>query len=324
MNQLLRVIVMIMVCALARPGLAQTPFLALPVDCTIGDTCFIEDFVDTDPAANSYRDHTCGLNSRDGHKGTDIALIDWSAIETGVNVLAAADGTVTATRDSMVDDRRMPGVTSKNACGNAVMISHPNGYRTLYCHLKSGSVRVSKGDRVSQGQPLGMVGLSGRTTHPHLHMTLYKGRDVVDPFRPTEASTCGEPETHTTLWQSAIPYEKSLLRNAGFALRVPTYDDLKNGTARVETISSRAPMIVYAEAGFAQHGDILTISAFGPDGTVFTNSRIMKHPKVSQLPAFGKRAPESGWPTGEYTGQLTLTRQGKLIANRWAHVTVTP
>lgn len=305
----------------AAGPLAADPILDWPVDCQPGTTCFIEDYIDHDPGPNA-RDYACGLNTRDDHKGTDIALFSFDAIEgEGVAVVAAAPGTVLRTRDGMADDRLMRGVTDDNACGNAVILAHADGWETYYCHLKNGSVVVKPGDLVQPGDPLGRVGLSGQTTHPHLHFGVFHNGRQIDPFQPVPTDSCDAPP-QDTLWRTPVAYEKTLLRLAGFANTPPDYDALRAGTARIDTARPDEPLLVYAEAGFAQHGDVLTITATGPQGEVFRHSRVMKAPKASQLPFFGKRAPSGGWVPGEYLGQLTLTRQGKVVANRWAHVRV--
>ena len=305
----------------AAGPLAAEPFLGFPVACTLGQTCFIEDYVDTAPEPGKARDFTCGLNTRDNHRGTDIALPDPAALEAGVAVLAAAPGIVLRTRDSMPDDPAMPGVTDQNACGNAVLIEHENGYDTLYCHLRQGSVRVAQGAPVALGDRLGSVGLSGQTNHPHLHFTVLRDGKTVDPFRPEASDSCN-PDSGETLWIAPPPYHATLLRLAGFSDAVPDHSALRSGTARRDRIAPDQALVVYAEAGFAEHGDVVTITAFGPQGEIFRHSRIMKAPKVSQLPAFGKRAPPGGWPPGRYRGRITLTRGDTLVANRWTHVTV--
>lgn len=297
--------------------------LSFPVDCVLGDTCFIEDYTDRDAADGTARDYTCGLNTRDNHRGTDIATIDFDIIGNPTNVLAAADGTVLRIRDSMADDFRNAGVTDENACGNAVVVAHADGLQTVYCHLQRGSVAVAPGDTVATGDVLGLIGLSGLTTHPHLHLTVLKNGVRVDPFRPEGTDTC-DTAAGTSLWADTPEYYDTLLRLAGFADAVPSYDALRAGTARKDSLQPGDAMVVYGELGFAQDGDILTISATGPDGEVFSDTRRMTAPRNSQLPAFGKRAPDGGWAAGDYTGQLTLRRDGILIANRWAHVTVAP
>ncbi len=64
--------------------------------------------------------------------------------------------------------------------GNLVLIRHPNGYVSAYAHLKSTS--VSKGDNVSRGDGIGLVGMTGSVTRPMLHFELRKGATPVDPI----------------------------------------------------------------------------------------------------------------------------------------------
>ncbi len=56
--------------------------------------------------------------------------------------------------------------------GNFVVLDHGNGEFTYYAHLKQGSLKVKKGDRVTAGQQLGQVGNSGDSAWPHLHFQL--------------------------------------------------------------------------------------------------------------------------------------------------------
>ena len=53
--------------------------------------------------------------------------------------------------------------------GNYVIIMHDNGLFTLYAHGQAGSIRVSEGQRVKQGQQIMNVGSTGNSTGPHLH-----------------------------------------------------------------------------------------------------------------------------------------------------------
>jgi murein DD-endopeptidase MepM/ murein hydrolase activator NlpD len=53
--------------------------------------------------------------------------------------------------------------------GNYVVIDHGNGYKTLYAHMLNNSVIVKAGQRVTQGQKLGVMGSTGRSTGTHLH-----------------------------------------------------------------------------------------------------------------------------------------------------------
>ena len=65
--------------------------------------------------------------------------------------------------------------------GQYVAISHGNGVVTLYGHMTKGSQKVKEGDIVKQGQIIGYVGSTGRSTGPHLHLELRKDGVRQDP-----------------------------------------------------------------------------------------------------------------------------------------------
>jgi len=95
------------------------------------------------------------------------AGLDMSAPQ-GTPIYAAADGTV----EKIFND---------SANGNGVKLRHPNGYATGYIHMAS-APPVSVGQRVRQGDPIGVVGSTGRSTGPHLHFVLYSPEgDMIDP-----------------------------------------------------------------------------------------------------------------------------------------------
>ena len=70
--------------------------------------------------------------------------------------------------------------------GNTIMISHPNGYITIYGHLSGEDLVTKSKTTVIKNQKIGKVGMSGNTNGPHLHFTTYKGtknlNNKVDPF----------------------------------------------------------------------------------------------------------------------------------------------
>ena len=97
------------------------------------------------------------------HSGIDIARA------TGTPVLAPADGVVILAADRPFTLE-----------GNLLMIDHGMGLSSAFLHLSRIDVRV--GDRVTRGQLVGAVGMSGRATGPHLHWGM-KWRDArIDPL----------------------------------------------------------------------------------------------------------------------------------------------
>lgn len=67
----------------------------------------------------------------------------------------------------------------KSGYGKVVEVKHPGGWKSVYGHLRSFSVRP--GDSVRAGGKIAEVGSTGRSTGPHLHFELRRGSDTVDP-----------------------------------------------------------------------------------------------------------------------------------------------
>jgi murein DD-endopeptidase MepM/ murein hydrolase activator NlpD len=73
-------------------------------------------------------------------------------------------------------------------CGKTVILRHPNGFETIYCHMSR--VAVSAGRGVSQKQVIGYVGSTGLSTGPHLHYAVKRGGRYMNPLHmkvPREA-----------------------------------------------------------------------------------------------------------------------------------------
>ncbi|KPP93746.1 MAG: Peptidase, M23/M37 family [Rhodobacteraceae bacterium HLUCCA08] len=289
--------------------------LGFPVDCVPGDTCHIRQFVDHDPGPGAS-DFACGQLTYDGHKGTDISLPTRADLAAGVAVLAAAPGTVRAVRDGMPDIVQggpgAPDVTGRD-CGNGVLIDHGDGWETQYCHLARGSVLVAPGDRVRLGQPLGDIGLSGRTEFPHLHLSVRRDGAVVDPFDPDGAITCGAVSTDT-LWSDPPALAPGALLSWGFAAGVPDYDTIKAGRAAREELHSDAPLVLFAHAYGSRPGDVVVLTITGPDGApVHAHRETLDRAQAEYFRAAGRRAPPGGWPEGSYVGTVAILRDGALI-----------
>ncbi len=302
----------------AVPAAAKDLVLSIPIDCTLGETCYIQQYVDRDPGPGVL-DFSCGVLSYDGHKGTDFALPTLAEMHAGVNVLAAAAGVVTATRNDMLDimqgDHGAPDVSGKE-CGNGLVIRHKNGWETQYCHLKRGSVIVEKGQKVSKGDVLGQVGLSGKTQFPHVHLSVRKNGAVIDPFDADQTLTCNDTDM-PELWKTDIAYIGSGIIRLGFDNKVPEYADIKAGTAGYDSLTSDAPALVLWAYAFGSLPDsLMLLEINGPKGQVIRQEIRLERQQALFFRAAGKRAKAAGWPVGIYTGSATLLRDGIVISQR--------
>jgi murein DD-endopeptidase MepM/ murein hydrolase activator NlpD len=94
---------------------------------------------------------------------------------TGIDLVEPFGSPVYAADDGVV---ALVG-SSSSGYGNYVVIAHSGGLDTLYGHLSTGLVKL--GDRVTQGQPIGLEGSTGNSTGAHLHFELRINQKPVDP-----------------------------------------------------------------------------------------------------------------------------------------------
>jgi len=311
----------IIAIAFTAPVAAETIRLDLPIDCVIGETCVIQGYVDRDPGPGAV-DFACGHLTYDGHKGTDFRIPDLEAMRRGVAVLAAEAGRVTGIRDGMADvSVREIGVAALEGqdCGNGVVIDHGNGWITQYCHMRRGGIAVKPGDRVKAGQKLGLVGLSGRTEFPHLHLAVRLRDQPVDPFvGATEATGCDVPRQ--PLWRDAaadnLVYSAAGLINAGFTDRPPEMAEIEAGAHRLTSLPSSAGALIFWVRIFGlRPGDRQHLRVTGLESAVLVDVRPkdVDRPKAQWMSFAGKRRPSEGWPPGIYRGEYTLIRRGETL-----------
>ena len=104
------------------------------------------------------------------HHGVDYAA------PMGTPVRAVADGTVTKR-------------SYDKAAGNMLKIKHPGNLSSGYLHLRGFAKGIKVGARVSQGQVIGYVGSTGRSTGPHLDFRLWKGSTPINPLKVPQKPT---------------------------------------------------------------------------------------------------------------------------------------
>ncbi len=309
---------------------AAPPSLSWPIDCVLGQSCFIQQFVDHDPGKGAV-DFACGGATYDGHKGTDIRLPTAAEMRKGVSVLAAASGRVVGLRDGMVDHRlqnaKDRAAIKGRECGNGVVLLHKDGWRTQYCHMKNGSVLPQKGDWVLRGTTLGQVGLSGNTQFPHVHLSVYKGKQIIDPFQPEIVNKCGA-ELGETLWETTVlnrfPYQPSKIVTMGFASKVVGFDAVMDGRiAAVSSMDRYKPLVAYGLGINLKMGDIFQILISGPSGKIVqSNSPKMPRNKAQWMSFAGKKAPSGGWPKGAYEMHISILRSGSILTEGYKITTI--
>ena len=164
----------------------QTGVLAWPYSASFAESCKGKaGALGNDKCITQYFGNTAFATANaqiyngNGHNAIDIGM------PSGTPVLAALTGTVLATGNTDAT----PGCYS---FGKWVMLKHPNGLATLYSHLSS--ISVSSGQAVTTGQTIGLSGMTGYATGPHLHFGVYASAGVqimtLGQFRNTGGSGC--------------------------------------------------------------------------------------------------------------------------------------
>jgi hypothetical protein len=315
-------IVLVLGMTLQTSRAAEPPQFAFPASCQLGATCWVVNYVDVDAATGRAADFRCGMRTYDGHDGTDFAVRDGKAMQAGVDVLAAADGTVLRIRDGVAD--REPSaddikdlLAGNRACGNGVLIEHGSGWQTIYCHMKQGSIGVTHGARVRSGDVLGKIGQSGAAEFPHLHFGVMHEGKKVDPFTGAAIGTaaCGT-NMAVPMWQPtvSITYSPFSLYGAGFASGAPDFERIKQDATgaerlRREGLSALSFWIAYLGAA---RGDRIRIEVIGPDKRSFASRDIVQDgTRARQFYFIGRKAPSEGFAPGAYIGRVMIQRDGK-------------
>lgn len=109
---------------------------------------------------------TCGFQGYKNHLGIDLG---YRANEEYNKVYANCKGVV----ETVVDGLDTMPLTA-GSWGNYVLVKHPNGMYTRYCHLRKGTVKVKRGQTVDENTVLGIIGESGSVQGRHLHFEVQK------------------------------------------------------------------------------------------------------------------------------------------------------
>lgn len=123
------------------------------------------------------------------HRGTDFAA------PIGSQILATSDGTVIES-------------AYKGGNGNYVKIRHNSTYTTGYLHMSKRLVRV--GERVRQGQVIGLVGMTGNTSGPHVCYRFSRNGNEVDPLKEVMPASDPIPQQYK---ENYLTYIKSVKKS---------------------------------------------------------------------------------------------------------------
>ena len=310
--------------ASADASAADPIALSFPVRCELGATCFVQSYVDHDLSKES-RDYQCGSRTYDGHNGTDIRVLDLGMQRAGVEVLAAATGRVIGARDGMTDiSVRTIGkaAISGKECGNGVVLEHDNGWNTQYCHMAKGSVRVKSGDRIAEGQPIGLVGLSGDTEFPHLHFTVRLAGAIVDPFAfgpALDSCNSGGRSLWVDALRARLDYRAREILNYGFSAVPPTMELIESGDIKNQQPSRQSSALTaYVRAIGLQKGDEQVLTLSSPDGSLFAEYAppALESNKAQLFLSVGKTLKAPAWPQGTYAATYRVTRNGAELLRK--------
>ena len=297
----------------------QPPSLSLPLNCGIATPCIVQNHADRDPGPGA-RDYMCGELSYDGHKGTDFRITDLRKMQEGIAVRASARGKVVGMRNDYPEHGIKgfrPESVKGRECGNGVVLDHGGGWITQYCHMRKGSISVVMGQRLNAGETLGLIGMSGNTSFPHVHLSLRHDNKVVDPFVGLEITSTDHcersgPGLWTAAARRALPYRSSGVVRAGFSAEAPEMLDIYKGQHDASRLPrDGARLFFWVQIFGLQAGDVEEFVVIGPDGKRFIAHRgkPAKKSKADWLSYAGKaQKSKKPWLPGLYRGGYRLRR----------------
>ncbi len=267
---------------IAGTGTLFSQNLTIPVDGSYGADYIIVNYPDWHTINGTVlvqdgvlNDHHCGTKTYDGHQGTDFVIRGFTQMDTGVAVLACADGEIITVIDSLFD-RETGGIIALGL-GNYVGIYHSTtDTYSYYAHLKKNSVPVQVGDLVTAGQIIGEIGSSGNSTDPHLHYELWNPGVITDPTIDPWGIPC---DSGTNLWLNPPVYDTSynvwecgLVNYDSVENFVPqTWDPLRKRLGQKDNFTVNDPFFTFWALQYGlKIGDQTVIEWYEPNGNLYS------------------------------------------------------
>jgi murein DD-endopeptidase MepM/ murein hydrolase activator NlpD len=278
--------------------------------------------VDHEPAyPGQLRDFACGTRTYDrdtgyNHQGTDISIVpdSWNLMSAGqLEIVAAAAGTIVNKSDGNFDRN----CQFNGNPWNAVYVQHDDGSIAWYGHFKNGSTTAKNvGERVAQGEYLGLVGSSGNSTGPHLHLEVYDAeRRLVDPF----AGACNARNAESW-WERQPEYRATEVMALTTAFAAPSFPTC-GADGRLESPGSFNATSAFAPGDTAwlianvrdvSPGMRLTWVLRDPSGAVFSRlegsaaSQAAAHVVFSASALLPETAPSGHWMAEASVGDSSV------------------
>jgi len=316
--------------------IVRSPRFHLPIDCTIGTDCWVLNYPDVGLDKDGVAiDTGCNARTYEGHKGTDIMIADADAMKRGVDVVAARGGKIMRVRNSEDDHFPVSQETldqikaDKKECGNAVLIEHDDGWQSMYCHMKKGSVIVKAGQIVKTGEKLGQVGASGMTQFPHIHIGIIHKASVIDPFTGHDITqACGADGT--SLWEKSagLSYQPLTLFTMGFGDAPPSMKAIEQTRApKINVTKDSAALVFHAVLLGLKKDDAIALQIIDPDGQVYAQRKIRQEKdRTRQMFYVGRKTPEGAQlKQGVYKGKLVVVssdKSGGITVNETSEIDI--
>jgi murein DD-endopeptidase MepM/ murein hydrolase activator NlpD len=193
----------------------------------------------------------------DGHSGIDFEVASFREMDLGIPVLASADGIVEELNDKSSDHN----TSCSSDLWNYVKLRHTNGFATIYGHLKKNSLMVKIGQQVIAGTPLGIVGSSGCSSFPHVHLETIDCQGVA--FDAMQAQLFENPPTYSH------DAPATLMETSIFQPVVKTVQSIQDpGPSDINLVSRGRQFSVAMTVSHLRPGDTIRIDFLNPAGEI--------------------------------------------------------
>jgi murein DD-endopeptidase MepM/ murein hydrolase activator NlpD len=262
---------------------------------------------------NQLLDYNCGSLTYDtqsgyNHAGTDYFLWPFAFNKmdsSEVEIVAAAAGTIIYKSDGNFD--RSCAFNSNN--WNAVYVQHSDGSVAWYGHMKNGSLTTKTvGQTVVQGEYLGVVGSSGNSSGPHLHLEIYDAaNNLIDPY----TGPCNSLNT-SSWWAAQEPYFNGGINHIATNSQPPVFNacpgaDMRNERDYFLGTDTIYLMLYYR---FLEAGDNTTYTIYRPNNTVWGTWPFTHNgPDYTAAWYYYWIVPGAGAPNGQWKFEVTYNNQ---------------